>query len=95
MSSNNQFQFITYPVELEMANLLGVKEIRSISKFGLSIVTIVSEGKMPLNSSTWMGLHPEVRFTIAQREQLVDWFNQNGGGANEENHQKEINNDDD
>lgn len=34
-------QFITYPVELEMANLPGVQEIRSISKFGLSVVTIV------------------------------------------------------
>ncbi|HRJ31468.1 MAG TPA: CusA/CzcA family heavy metal efflux RND transporter [Cyclobacteriaceae bacterium] len=34
-------QFITYPIELEMANLPGVHEIRSISKFGLSVVTIV------------------------------------------------------
>jgi cobalt-zinc-cadmium resistance protein CzcA len=34
-------QYITYPVEIEMANLPGVKEIRSISKFGLSVVTIV------------------------------------------------------
>lgn len=36
-------QFLTYPVELEMSNLPGVKEIRSISKFGLSVVTIVFE----------------------------------------------------
>ncbi|MGO4821747.1 MULTISPECIES: CusA/CzcA family heavy metal efflux RND transporter [unclassified Flavobacterium] len=34
-------QYITYPVEIEMANLPGVQEIRSISKFGLSVVTIV------------------------------------------------------
>lgn len=34
-------KFLTYPVELEMANLPGVKEIRSISKFGLSVVTVV------------------------------------------------------
>ncbi len=39
-------QFITYPVELEMANLPGVKEIRSISKFGLSVVTIVFDDNM-------------------------------------------------
>jgi len=39
-------KFITYPIELEMANLPGVKEIRSISKFGLSVVTIVFEDKM-------------------------------------------------
>ena len=36
-------QFITYPIEMEMANLPGVKEIRSVSKFGLSVVTIVFE----------------------------------------------------
>ena len=34
-------QFITFPIELEMGNLPGVKEIRSISKFGLSVVTII------------------------------------------------------
>ena len=34
-------RYITYPIELEMANLPGVKEIRSVSKFGLSVVTIV------------------------------------------------------
>ena len=39
-------QFITAPVELEMANLPGVVEIRSISKFGLSVVTIVFEDQI-------------------------------------------------
>ncbi|MDN5204983.1 CusA/CzcA family heavy metal efflux RND transporter [Fulvivirgaceae bacterium BMA10] len=39
-------QFITYPVELEMANLPGVKEIRSISKFGISVVTVVFDDNM-------------------------------------------------
>ncbi|MBW6492508.1 MAG: CusA/CzcA family heavy metal efflux RND transporter [Lentimicrobium sp.] len=39
-------RFITYPVELEMANLPGLVEIRSISKFGLSVVTIVFEDKI-------------------------------------------------
>lgn len=39
-------QFITYPIELEMANLPGVIEIRSTSQFGLSVVTIVFEEKM-------------------------------------------------
>ena len=41
LSTQDMEQFITYPVELEMANLPGVKEIRSITKFGLSVVTIV------------------------------------------------------
>ncbi len=34
-------QFITYPVEIAVANLPEVTEIRSISRFGLSVVTIV------------------------------------------------------
>ncbi|UMB54691.1 CusA/CzcA family heavy metal efflux RND transporter [Lutibacter sp. A64] len=41
LSTQDVEQFITYPVELEMANLPGVQEIRSVSKFGLSVVTIV------------------------------------------------------
>ena len=39
-------KFLTYPVELEMANLPGVKEIRSVSKFGLSVVTVVFKDNM-------------------------------------------------
>ncbi|WP_190809444.1 CusA/CzcA family heavy metal efflux RND transporter [Flagellimonas sp. S3867] len=46
LSTQDMEQFITYPVELEMANLPGVQEIRSISKFGISVVTIVFEDKM-------------------------------------------------
>jgi cobalt-zinc-cadmium resistance protein CzcA len=34
-------QFITYPVELALANIPNVVEIRSISRFGLSVVTVV------------------------------------------------------
>ncbi len=34
-------QFVTYPVELAMANLPDVVELRSVSRFGLSVVTIV------------------------------------------------------
>ncbi len=36
-------QFVTYPVEVAMSNLPGVTEIRSVSRFGLSVVTIVFE----------------------------------------------------
>lgn len=39
-------QFVSYPVEVAMANLPGVIEIRSISRFGLSVVTIVFEDEM-------------------------------------------------
>ena len=34
-------QFVTYPVELAMSNLPGVEDIRSVSRFGLSVVTII------------------------------------------------------
>lgn len=46
LSTQDVEQFITYPVELEMANLPGVQEIRSISKFGLSVVTIVFDDNL-------------------------------------------------
>ncbi len=36
-------KFITYPVEISMANIPNVTEIRSISRYGLSVVTIVFE----------------------------------------------------
>ncbi|PVX52077.1 cobalt-zinc-cadmium resistance protein CzcA [Balneicella halophila] len=39
-------QFVTYPVEVAMSNLPEVEEIRSISRFGLSVVTIVFNDKM-------------------------------------------------
>lgn len=43
LSTQEIEQFITAPVEMEMANLPGVKEIRSVSKYGISLVTIVFE----------------------------------------------------
>ncbi|GGD48372.1 CusA/CzcA family heavy metal efflux RND transporter [Muriicola marianensis] len=46
LSTREMEKFITYPVELEMVNLPGVTEIRSVSKFGLSLVTIVFEDEM-------------------------------------------------
>lgn len=46
LSTQEIEQFITAPVEMEMANLPGVVEIRSVSKFGLSVVTVVFEEKM-------------------------------------------------
>ncbi|MBN2681860.1 MAG: efflux RND transporter permease subunit, partial [Bacteroidales bacterium] len=46
LSTQEIEQFITAPVEMEMANLPGVIEIRSVSKFGLSVVTVVFEDNM-------------------------------------------------
>lgn len=39
-------QFVTYPVEVAMANLPGIQEIRSISRFGISVVTVVFDDDM-------------------------------------------------
>lgn len=46
LSTADVEKFITYPIELEMANLPGVTEIRSVSKFGLSVVTIVFDDEL-------------------------------------------------
>jgi cobalt-zinc-cadmium resistance protein CzcA len=40
-------QYVTFPVELALANLQGVEQIRSISRYGLSVVTIVFEESVP------------------------------------------------
>lgn len=39
-------QFITYPVEKSMANLPDLIEMRSFSRFGLSVITLVFEEKV-------------------------------------------------
>ncbi len=41
-------QYITTPVELQLANLPGVEDIRSISNFGLSVITVVFDEAMPV-----------------------------------------------
>lgn len=38
--------FITNPLEISMSNLPDVKEIRSISRFGLSVITVVFDDKI-------------------------------------------------
>jgi cobalt-zinc-cadmium resistance protein CzcA len=43
LSAEEVERLITYPVEVSMANLPGVVELRSISRYGLSVVTIVFE----------------------------------------------------
>ncbi|RLD20782.1 MAG: CusA/CzcA family heavy metal efflux RND transporter [Bacteroidetes bacterium] len=41
-------QFITTPIELSLQNIQQLVEIRSISRFGLSVVTVVFEEKMDI-----------------------------------------------
>ena len=40
-------QLITLPVEIAMSNIMNVEEIRSVSRFGLSLVTVVFKESVP------------------------------------------------
>lgn len=56
-------QFITFPVEIAMANIQDVKEIRSISRFGLSVVTIVFRDRLD---------HYLARQLVSEQIQIAD-----------------------
>ncbi|WP_088340210.1 CusA/CzcA family heavy metal efflux RND transporter [Robiginitalea sediminis] len=70
LSTQDMERFITYPVELEMANLPGVTEIRSISKFGLSVVTIVFEDDL----GTYLPRQLIAEKIEAAKEQIPEGF---------------------
>lgn len=40
-------QLITFPIEVAMSNVMDVEEIRSVSRFGLSLVTVVFKESVP------------------------------------------------
>lgn len=40
-------QLITFPIEVAMSNIMNVQEIRSVSRFGLSLVTVVFKESVP------------------------------------------------
>lgn len=61
-------QLITHPVELAMANLPGVTEIRSVSRFGLSLVTIVFEDRM----DTYLPRQLVAEKLVTVREQIPE-----------------------
>ncbi len=46
LSTTDIEQFITYPVEMAMSNLPGVEDVRSVSRFGLSLVTVIFKDNM-------------------------------------------------
>lgn len=41
LASQEVEQYVTYPIEQTLANIPGLQEIRSISRFGLSVITVV------------------------------------------------------
>lgn len=69
-------QFVTYPVEVAMANLPGVIEIRSVSRFGLSVVTIVFEDDM----GTYLPRQLVSEKLVSVREEIPEGFGKPGMG---------------
>lgn len=51
LSAEEVERFITYPIEISMANLPGVVSLRSISRYGLSVVTIVFKDDMEVTDT--------------------------------------------
>src|SRR5690606_7998350 len=51
LSAEEVERVITYPVEVSMANLTGVVELRSISRYGLSVVTVVFEDDVSITDA--------------------------------------------
>ncbi|HTN47224.1 MAG TPA: CusA/CzcA family heavy metal efflux RND transporter [Flavipsychrobacter sp.] len=48
LASQEVEQFVTYPIEQSIANLPDVEEIRSVSRFGLSVVTVVFDDNVDI-----------------------------------------------
>ncbi len=48
LASQEVEQFVTYPIEQSIANLPDLEEVRSISRFGLSVVTVVFDDKVDI-----------------------------------------------
>lgn len=46
LASQEVEQYVTYPIEQSIANLPDLEEIRSISRFGLSVITVVFKDKV-------------------------------------------------
>ncbi len=48
LAAQEMEQYITTPVELSLANVQGVEEIRSVSRLGLSVITVVFDDGMDI-----------------------------------------------
>ena len=58
-------QLVTFPVEQTMVSIPGIKDMRSFSRFGLSIVTIVFEENVDLY---WARQQIQERLTLAAKD---------------------------
>jgi cobalt-zinc-cadmium resistance protein CzcA len=48
LASQEVEQLVTFPIELGLANLPDIEEVRSISRFGLSVITVVFKDKVDI-----------------------------------------------
>ena len=78
MSPLETERFVTLPIELQMSGLPGLTETRSLSKFGLSLVTLVFEDNVDIYfarqlalerlitylAPRWLGI-PSIYFAVA------------------------------
>jgi cobalt-zinc-cadmium resistance protein CzcA len=48
LASQEVEQYVTYPIEQTLANIPDLEEIRSISRFGLSVITVVFDDKVDI-----------------------------------------------
>ncbi|OJW81814.1 MAG: acriflavine resistance protein B [Bacteroidetes bacterium 46-16] len=58
-------QLVTFPVEQTMVSIPGIKDMRSFSRFGLSIVTVVFEENVDLY---WGRQQVQERLTLAEKD---------------------------
>ncbi|ULT42570.1 efflux RND transporter permease subunit [Niabella defluvii] len=58
-------QLVTFPVEQTMVSIPGIKDMRSFSRFGLSIVTIVFKENVDIY---WGRQQVQERLTIAEKK---------------------------
>lgn len=76
LASQEIEQLITQPVERNLSNLQGVTEIRSISRYGLSVITVVFEDKIPtlkarqLVSEKLQGINNEIPRELGTPEMM-------------------------
>lgn len=58
-------RLITYPLEITMANITDVIEIRSISRYGLSVLTIVFKEKVPILNARQL-VNEQIQLAMAE-----------------------------
>ena len=62
-------QLITMPIEIAMSNIMNVEDIRSVSRFGLSVVTVVFKEDVPTLDARQL-INEQIQICICS---LISW----------------------